>query len=43
MYYLAFNPTAGFGDTVNVQRLTIGETFCIVGAIFMGFAWRPKA
>jgi hypothetical protein len=28
---------------VNLQRLTMGETFSIVGAIFSGFAWRPKA
>jgi hypothetical protein len=27
----------------NIHRLTLGETFTIVGAIFMGFAWRPTA
>jgi len=27
----------------NLHRLTLGETFTIVGAIFSGFAWRPKA
>jgi hypothetical protein len=34
----------GQSDTriVNLQRLTLGETFTIVGAIFCGFAWRPK-
>ena len=41
MYYLTIAP--GTGDTVNLQRLTMGETFTIVGAIFVGFAWRPKA
>jgi hypothetical protein len=41
MYYLTIAP--GLGDTVNLQRLTMGETFTIVGAIFCGFAWRPKA
>lgn len=44
MYYLVVAPTvAGYGDTVNLQRLTMGETFTIVGAILSGFAWRPKA
>jgi hypothetical protein len=28
--------------TANLQRLTMGETFTIVGAILSGFAWRPK-
>jgi hypothetical protein len=41
MYYLVVSP--GLGDTVNLQRLTMGQTFTIVGAIFCGFAWRPKA
>ena len=41
MYYLLIAP--GVGDTVNLQRLSMGETFTIAGAILSGFAWRPKA
>lgn len=42
MYYL-LNPAVGNSETINLQRLTMGETFTIVSAIFCGFAWRPKA
>jgi len=28
-------------NVVNLQRLTMGETFTIVGAIFLAAAWRP--
>jgi len=53
LYYLTIAPgelvPAAFGSSeagthvVNLQRLTMGETFTIVGAILSGFAWRPKA
>jgi hypothetical protein len=42
MYYL-LNPAVADSDTINLQRLTMDETFTIVGAILSGFAWRPKA
>ena len=42
MHFL-FNPAVGLSDTINLQRLTMGETFTIVGAILSGFAWRPTA
>lgn len=29
-------------EVVNLQRLTMGETFTIVGAIFLAAAWRPR-
>lgn len=29
-------------SVVNVQRLTIGETLTIAGAIFLAAAWRPR-
>ena len=29
-------------NVVNLQRLAIGETLTIVGAIFLGFAMRPR-
>ena len=29
-------------EVVNIQRLTIGETFTIVGAVFLAAAWRPR-
>ena len=41
MYYLVLAPA--LGDTVNLPRLSIGGTFCVVGAIFAGFARRPRA
>jgi len=41
MYYLVV--ALGLSDTVNLQRLTMGETFTIVGAILSGVAWRSKA
>ena len=43
MYYLVIAPAVGESETVNLQRLAMGETFTIVGAIFAGFAWRPRA
>lgn len=30
------------GSVVNLQRLTIGETFSIVGSVFLASAWRPR-
>jgi hypothetical protein len=30
------------GGVANLQKLTIGETFTIVGAIFLAAAWRPR-
>jgi CheY-like chemotaxis protein len=30
------------GEVANPQKLTIGETFTIVGAIFLAAAWRPR-
>jgi hypothetical protein len=44
LYFLFVAPgdTAVLGhDVVNIQRLTIGETFTIIGAIFLAAAWRP--
>ena len=29
-------------EVVNIHRLTLGETFTIVGAIFLAAAWRPR-
>jgi hypothetical protein len=30
------------GGVANLQKLTMGETFTIVGAIFLAAAWRPR-
>jgi hypothetical protein len=35
LYFLLVSPSSG-GDVINLQRLTIGETFAICGAIFIG-------
>jgi len=41
MFLLLIDPDDG--TPVTLRRLIIGQTFTLVGAIFMGFAWRPKA
>jgi len=41
LWYL-FNPSVGPSEVVNLQRLTMGETFTIAGALFLGAAWRPR-
>ncbi len=40
LYFLLTSP--GDGSAFNVQRLTLGETGTIVGAILLAAAWRPR-
>ena len=40
LYFLLIGP--GDGGAANLQRLTLGETGMIVGAIFLAAAWRPR-
>ena len=40
LYFLLTGP--GDGGAGNLQRLTLGETGMIVGAIFLAAAWRPR-
>jgi hypothetical protein len=47
--YFLLNPEAPaqYGSSyssgvVSIQKLTLGDTFTIVGAIFLAAAWRPR-
>lgn len=43
-YFLVLAPgtSSGLGGTVvNLQRMTLGETLSLMGAIFLAAAWRP--
>jgi hypothetical protein len=44
LYLLLVNPGADteMGVIVNLQKLSIGQTFSIVGAIFIAVQWRPR-
>lgn len=44
LYFLTVAPSVGgeFREVVNLQRLTMGETFTIVGAIFAAAGLRPR-
>lgn len=52
LHFLLIAPGQPAGDTgngyglprevVNIQRITIGETFTIVGGVFLAAAWRPR-
>jgi hypothetical protein len=50
LYFLVLEPGAATGDytglvpsrVVNLQRLAMGETFTICGAVFLAAAWRPR-
>jgi hypothetical protein len=42
LYFLVLNPGSG-GDIVNLQKMTLGETLGISGAVFFAAAWRPRA
>lgn len=41
LWFLVVQPTQS-GDVVNLQRLTIGETSSIAGAVFLAAAMRPR-
>jgi hypothetical protein len=43
LYMLLISPSAtATGDVVNLQKLTIGETFTICGVILIAAQWRPR-
>ncbi|MBN2873111.1 MAG: hypothetical protein JXJ30_09400 [Halothiobacillaceae bacterium] len=44
MYLLIVSPGAdsGAGGIVNFHKLIIGQTFSVIGAIFVGIQWRPR-
>jgi uncharacterized membrane protein HdeD (DUF308 family) len=41
-WYFLFNPSEVGSSTVNLQRLAVGATASIVGAIFLASAVRPR-
>ncbi|MDI5934671.1 hypothetical protein [Halomonas kalidii] len=42
-YFLFVDPGApSSSGIVNLQKMSIGQTFSIIGSIFVGFQWRPR-
>ncbi|MBC7192936.1 PDZ domain-containing protein [Marinobacter sp.] len=39
LYFLFYMPS----ETVNLHRLTVGQTLAIIGALFIAAEWRPKS
>lgn len=43
LYFLLLDPSMpSSAGIVNIQKLSIGQTMSVVGAIFIGFQWRPR-
>ena len=41
LYFLIVDPASAGSSIINIQKMAIGETFSIVGAIFIAAQWRP--
>lgn len=43
LYFLVLDPgSPASAEIINLQKISIGQTLSIVGAIFIGFQWRPR-